>query len=121
MSLVLVAGQALLEEKIRGQGVEVVLKVVVVFEHGLPHTFRPVVCRITSQPVRFPVNQVVAILEAEEQIDEAMHESLDRIEAKASHSRANVAGQSGASIDRPGETRRRQVSDRVGELYLRKP
>ena len=69
MSLVVVTRQALFKKEIRCQRVEVVLKVVVVFQHGSPHTFDPIVGRLTSQPVGFPVHEKIAIVEPEEQIN----------------------------------------------------
>ena len=66
----------------QGHGVEVVLDEVILLTHLVPDGVGRVVLHPVAEPVGFPVHQLKPVLEAEDQVDEALQETLYRVEGQ---------------------------------------
>jgi hypothetical protein len=60
-----------------------ILKKVGVLEHARPDSGLVVVAGSMAEPVRFPVDDIIAILEPEKEIDKSSHKSFHRAEVQA--------------------------------------
>ena len=71
MLLITIARQPAAEKEVQGEAVDVVLQEVGTGGNGVLQFFPPVVFEAVSQVVRLPVEEVVALLEAEDKVDKA--------------------------------------------------
>lgn len=77
MLVVIVAGHALSQVFVQGDGVDVILKIIAgVLDFAL-HRLAVVIFDVGAEQIRFPVDDVVAALEPEYEIDEPFEKTLD--------------------------------------------
>ena len=77
MLVVIVVGHALSKIFVQGEGVDVILKIIAgVLDFAL-HRLAVVILDVGAEQIRFPVDDVIAALEPEYEIDEPFEKTLD--------------------------------------------
>ena len=78
MFVIFIAGDAAAQIEIRRDGIEMILEKIGMLQHGGLDPFLVVIARLIAEPVRFPIDDIVAVFESEKEIDESSHESFHR-------------------------------------------
>jgi hypothetical protein len=98
MFVIFIARNAAAQIQICSDGIKMILKKIGMLQHARLDSFLAVVARLRAEPVRFPVNNIVAVLELEKEIDETPHESFHRPELQASQALGKFERQSGTTV-----------------------
>ena len=78
----IIARQALLEQPMQGQGVELVLEIVAMIQHGLLQLGRAIIGHLIPQVIGLVIQQIPAPLPLKDQVDKALEHPLYRLEAE---------------------------------------
>src|ERR1700722_6131693 len=91
--VIFIPGDTAAQIEICRNSIEMILEKIGMLQHRDLDPFLIVIAELISEPVRFPIDDIVAVLEAKKQIDESSHETFHLAKLQASQTLGKLGRQ----------------------------